>query len=63
MGDEILEEVWRNRDEFARRHNYDLDAMVAEIRKMERHPLNTLINWEKKTATKRRRPDAASRRR
>ena len=44
MKDEILLEVWRNRDEFARRHHYDLDAMVAELRQMERHPWSTVVD-------------------
>ena len=37
--DEIISEVWRNRDAFAKQHNYDLDRMVAELRKREQaHP-------------------------
>jgi len=63
MVDEILEEVWRNRDDFARRHNYDLDAMVAEIKEMERQPWSPLINREKETPNKRQHSDATSRRR
>jgi len=63
MVDEILEEVWRNRDDFARRHNYDLDAMVAEIKEMERQSWSPLINREKETPNKRRHRDTASRRR
>ena len=47
MKDEILEEVWRNRDEFARRHNYDLDAIIAELKEMERTPLNRLVDRRK----------------
>jgi hypothetical protein len=41
---EILEEVWRNRDEFAREHNYDLDAMVAALQEMEKHPLTIVVD-------------------
>jgi len=41
---EILEEVRRNRDEFAREHNYDIDAMVAALQEMERHPLNEVVD-------------------
>jgi hypothetical protein len=44
MKNEILDEVWRIRDDFARRHNYNLEAMVAELRKMERNPLNILVD-------------------
>ncbi len=41
---EILEEVWRNRDEFAREHNYDLDAMMAALQEMEKHPLTEVVD-------------------
>ena len=46
MRNEILEEVWRNRDEFARRHNYDLDAIVAELREIEREPGTVVVDRE-----------------
>jgi hypothetical protein len=36
---EILEEVWRNRDEFAREYNNDLDAMVATLQEMEKRDI------------------------
>ena len=42
--DEILREVWRNRDAFAKRHHYDLDAMVEELRRMERQSPNRLVD-------------------
>ena len=41
---EILEEVWRHRDEFAREHNYDRDAMVAALQEMEKHPLSEVVD-------------------
>ena len=44
MRNDILAEVWRNRDEFAKRHNYDLDAMVKALQEMERHPLNAVVH-------------------
>jgi len=49
---EILEEVWRNRDEFAREHNYDLDAMVAALQKMEKHPLTQIVDRRRKKPEK-----------
>jgi hypothetical protein len=49
---EILEEVWRNRDEFAREYNYDIDAMVAALQEMEKHPLNKVVDRRQKTADK-----------
>jgi len=41
---EILKEVWRNRDAFAKRHRYNLDAMVEELRQMERQSPNKLVD-------------------
>jgi hypothetical protein len=49
---EILEEVWRNRDEFAREHNYDLDAMVAALQEMEKHPLTKVVDRRRKKPEK-----------
>jgi hypothetical protein len=61
MKDEILREVWQSRDEFAKRHNYDIEAMVATLRKMERHPWSTVTDRSKKTPKKQLRSGAASR--
>jgi hypothetical protein len=52
--DEILREVWRNRDAFAKRHHYDLDAMVEELRKMEHRSSNKLV--DRSVETKKTRP-------
>jgi len=49
---ETLEEAWCNRDEFAREHNYDLDAMVAVLQEMEKHPLNKVVDRCRKTSGK-----------
>lgn len=53
--DEILREVWRNRDAFAKRHHYDLDAMVEELRRMERQSPNKLVDRSGESAKKTRR--------
>jgi len=52
---EILREVWRNRDAFAKRHGYDLDAMVEELRQMERQSHNKLVDRSKESVKKTRR--------
>ena len=37
--DEIIAEVWRNRDAYTEGHRHDLDAIVADLRKRElQHP-------------------------
>jgi len=58
MKNELLEEVWRNRDEFAKRHNYSIDAMVAALKKMERHPLSRIVDRRKGVPNKRIQPTA-----
>ena len=50
MKNELLEEVWRTRDEFARKYNYDLDAMVAALKEMERHSHSQLVDRRKEAA-------------
>ncbi len=47
MKNELLEEAWRNRDEFARKWNYDIDAMVAALQEMERHSHGRLVDRRK----------------
>jgi len=47
-GNEILKELWRNRDAFAKRHRYDLNAMVEEIRRMQRQSPNKLVDRSEK---------------
>jgi hypothetical protein len=49
---EILQEVWRNRDEFAKEYRYNLDAMVAALQQMEKHPLTHTIDRRKQTEVK-----------
>ena len=44
MKNEILQEVWRNRDEFTREHNYDIDAMVTTLKEMERQSLSQTVD-------------------
>ncbi len=50
MKNEILQEVWHNRDEFAKEHNYDIDAMVAALQEMEKHPLTRTVDRRNQTS-------------
>ena len=37
--DEIIAEVWRNRDAYVRAHHHDLNEIVADLRKRQQeHP-------------------------
>lgn len=53
MKNEILEEVWRHRDAFAKQHGYDIDAMVAALQEMEQEPLSTVVDHRKESPNKR----------
>ena len=59
MKNEILSEVWHNRDEFVKRHNYDLNAMVATLQEMERHPWSAIVDRRKETLNKKNESDRA----
>jgi len=50
MRNEILQEVWRHRDAFAKEHNYDLNAMVAALQEMEKHPLTRTVDRRRSTS-------------
>lgn len=63
MKNEILLEVWRNRDEFAKRCNYDLDVMVKMLQKVERNARNPLVDRTKDTTTRQARRLVKARRR
>ena len=47
MKNEILDEVWHNRDKFARQHNYDMHSMVVELQKMERQSDPKIVDRRK----------------
>ena len=36
MADEIIEELWRIKDDMAREHGYDIDRLAAYFRRRER---------------------------
>ena len=42
--DEIISEVWRNRDEYAAEHHHDLAKIVADLKRKQRHPHSTLVD-------------------
>jgi len=42
--DEIIAEVWRNRDAYAARYHYSLDEMVADLRERQKRPGCKLVD-------------------
>lgn len=52
MTDEIIREVWRAKDELAKRFNYDLEAFAAELRKREKESGREVVSLEKQPTAK-----------
>ena len=52
MKNEIMQEVWRNRDEFAKEHNYNLNDMVTALQEMEKHPLTRMVDRRIQSSSK-----------
>ena len=42
MRDEIIAEVWRNRDRLAEKYGHNLDASVKAMQERERQPLTAI---------------------
>jgi len=42
--DEIIAEVWRNRDAYTARHHYSLDEMLADLRERQKRPGCRLVD-------------------
>ncbi len=43
--DEIIEEVWRNRDEYAAEHNHDLAEILSDLQQRQKqNPFGTLVD-------------------
>jgi len=42
--DEIIAEVWRNRDAYVEKHNHNLDEIVADLRKREREHTQRVVD-------------------
>lgn len=51
--DNIIAEVWRNRDAYARKHNYNLDEIVADLRKREQAHPDRVVNLRNRTKASR----------
>ena len=51
--DEIIAEVWRNRDAYARKHHNNLDEIVADLRRREKsHPERFVDRQIRRTASR-----------
>ncbi len=42
--DEIISEVWRNRDAYVEQHQYDLKQIIEDLKKRQQHPHTQLVD-------------------
>ena len=42
--DEIIDEVWKNRDAYAAQHHHNLHEIVADLRHRQKIPFSTIID-------------------
>jgi hypothetical protein len=47
--DEIMDEVWKNRDSYASQHHHNLAEMVAELKVRQKRPGCKLIDRRDRT--------------
>ena len=49
--DDIIAEVWKNRDSYAERHHHNLHEIVADLQKRQQTPLSRLVDRRHRTKT------------
>jgi len=49
--DEIIAEVWRNRDAYAKKYHYNLDEMVADLRTREKSHPDKIVDHRTKSSS------------
>jgi hypothetical protein len=42
--DEIIEEVWRNRDAYVKKHHHSLDEIVKDLQERQKTPHSKLVD-------------------
>ena len=42
--DEVMSEVWRNREAYAARHHHDLHEIVADLQRRQQKPFSRLVD-------------------
>ena len=52
MVDPIVEEVWKLRDDHAARFNYDVDAIFADLKRIERERACSVVSLQPKRIVK-----------
>lgn len=45
--DEIISDVWKNREEYARKHKHSLQAIVCDLKKRQEQPFSRVVDRRK----------------
>ena len=51
--DEIINEVWENREAYAKQHHHNLHEIVADLQKRQKTPFSNLIDRRNRTKASR----------
>lgn len=46
--DEIIEEVWKNREAYATRHHHSLSEVVSDLQKRQKTPFSRIVDRREK---------------
>ncbi len=47
--DEIISDVWKNREAYAQKHQHNLRAIVCDLQKRQKQPFSNIVDRRKKT--------------
>lgn len=50
MSDEVIRELWRVKDEIAKEFNYDIDALVADLRRRQEESGRPVVDLSRRKA-------------
>ena len=48
MKNEILEEIWKIKDEIAGEHDFNIDSIAKNLKKMEKKHQKDVVNYSKR---------------
>jgi hypothetical protein len=51
MADEVIRELWRVKDAMAKRFNYDVDALAAELRRRQKESGRPVVDLSRARRT------------
>ena len=53
MSDEIIRELWRIKDDLAKKFNYDIGALAAEIRRRDKESGEEVVDLSRRNPVRR----------